>query len=81
MFANPLQVNWSADYEPYVMIQRNAVRFDETFAGFGWNKASFFMALDVQHYRFTVLPGVFLLHLPHPPSIEVLRYRTNVLYR
>ncbi|KAF8566976.1 hypothetical protein P879_05740 [Paragonimus westermani] len=74
-------VNWSADYEPYVIVRRDAAQFDERFVGFGWNKASFIMQLDVLNFQFLVLPHAFLLHLPHPPSIEVFRYRTNKVYR
>ncbi|KAA3676323.1 glycosyltransferase-like protein LARGE [Paragonimus westermani] len=74
-------VNWSADYEPYVIVRRDAAKFDERFVGFGWNKASFIMQLDVLNFQFLVLPHAFLLHLPHPPSIEVFRYRTNKVYR
>ncbi|KER29887.1 hypothetical protein T265_03580 [Opisthorchis viverrini] len=75
------QVFWSADYEPYIVIPRNVLQFDEHFVGFGWNKASFVMALDALGYRFLVLPNAFILHLPHPPSIEVLRFRSDSVYR
>ncbi|CAH8501160.1 unnamed protein product [Heterobilharzia americana] len=75
------EVQWSADYEPYVIISRYAVNFDESFIGFGWNKASYIMALDALGYKFIVLANVFLIHLPHPPSFEVFRYRMNLAYR
>ncbi|GAA55819.1 glycosyltransferase-like protein LARGE [Clonorchis sinensis] len=75
------EVFWSADYEPYIVIPRNVLQFDEHFVGFGWNKASFVMALDALGYRFLVLPNAFILHLPHPPSIEVLRFRSDSVYR
>ncbi|XP_018646039.1 glycosyltransferase-related [Schistosoma mansoni] len=74
-------VQWSADYEPYVIVSRHTTMFDEIFIGFGWNKASYIMALDALGYKFIVLTNVFLIHLPHPPSFEVFRYRMNSVYR
>ncbi|TPP59430.1 Glycosyltransferase LARGE1 [Fasciola gigantica] len=74
-------VQWSADYEPYVVIHRSAPLFDPRFVGFGWNKASYIMKLDAAGYQMYVLPDAFVLHLPHPPSVEVLRYRSSSLYR
>ncbi|KAK4469711.1 hypothetical protein MN116_007235, partial [Schistosoma mekongi] len=78
---NDYEVQWSADYEPYIIVSRYATKFDETFIGFGWNKASYIMALDALGYKFIVLANVFLIHLPHPPSFEVFRYRMNSAYR
>nr|CAH8839800.1 unnamed protein product [Trichobilharzia regenti] len=78
---NDYEVQWSADYEPYVIVSRNATKFDENFIGFGWNKASYIMALDALGYKFIVLASSFLIHLPHPPSFEVFRYRMNSAYR
>ncbi|KAH8861374.1 LARGE xylosyl- and glucuronyltransferase 2 [Schistosoma japonicum] len=78
---NDYEVQWSADYEPYIIVPRYATKFDETFIGFGWNKASYIMALDALGYKFIVLANVFLIHLPHPPSFEVFRYRMNPAYR
>ncbi|THD26988.1 LARG2 [Fasciola hepatica] len=75
------QVQWSADYEPYLVIHRSAPLFDPRFVGFGWNKASYIMKLDAAGYQMYVLPDAFVLHLPHPPSVEVLRYRSSPLYR
>ncbi|CAH8514291.1 unnamed protein product [Schistosoma rodhaini] len=78
---NDYEVQWSADYEPYVIVSRHTTMFDEIFIGFGWNKASYIMALDALGYKFIVLTNVFLIHLPHPPSFEVFRYRMNSVYR
>ncbi|CAL8074741.1 unnamed protein product [Calicophoron daubneyi] len=75
------EVTWSADYEPYVVVSRHAVSFDQRFVGFGWNKASFIMALDALGYQFLVIPEAFIIHMPHPPGIEVFRYRNNPLYK
>ncbi|VDP67041.1 unnamed protein product [Echinostoma caproni] len=75
------KVQWSADYEPYVVVHRDAPKFDARFVGFGWNKASYIMSLDATGYRMFVLPDVFVLHLPHSPSVEVLRYRSSFIYR
>ncbi|RTG87199.1 glycosyltransferase-like protein LARGE [Schistosoma bovis] len=78
---NDYEVQWSADYEPYVIVSRYTTMFDEIFIGFGWNKASYIMALDALGYKFIVLTNVFLIHLPHPPSFEVFRYRMNSVYK
>lgn len=80
-FLNIYQVQWSADYEPYVVVHKTAPWFDPRFVGFGWNKASYIMQLDAAGYQMFVLPNAFVLHMPHPPSIEVLRYRSSPLYR
>ncbi|KAM7540657.1 hypothetical protein Aperf_G00000030884 [Anoplocephala perfoliata] len=69
------EVQWDADFEPYILIRREYGQFDENFVGFGWNKVSFFMLLDALNFKFVVLPDAFIIHLPHPPSIESNRFR------
>ena len=43
-----VQVDWEADYEPFVVLPRGAAVYDERFVGFGWNKVSHIMELDAQ---------------------------------
>ena len=44
----PLQVNWEQDFEPYVVVRKDVLGYDERFVGFGWNKVSHIMELDAQ---------------------------------
>uniref|UniRef100_A0A1I8J7M8 Glycosyltransferase-like protein LARGE1 n=1 Tax=Macrostomum lignano TaxID=282301 RepID=A0A1I8J7M8_9PLAT len=74
-------VTWQADFEPYVVIGRDAARFDTRFVGFGWNKVSFIMQLDILGFAFRVLPNAFIVHLPHAPSLDVARFRFIPEYR
>ena len=39
------------------------------------------MRLDAEGWEFVVLPDVFLLHLPHAPSLEITRFRADSSYR
>lgn len=42
-----LQVNWEADFEPFIVVPRKEAPFyDQRFVGFGWNKVSHIMELD-----------------------------------
>ena len=77
----PYKVNWSPDFEPYVVVKSNALRYDERFVGFGWNKVSYIMELDAQEYEFIVLPDPFIIHLPHAPSRDISSHRGNKQYR
>lgn len=77
----PYRVSWSQDYEPYVVVKSNALRYDESFVGFGWNKVSFIMELDAQGYEFVVLPDPFIIHLPHAPSRDISSHRQSKQYR
>ena len=62
-------IEWSNEYEPYIVVRSNVTRYDERFVGYGWNKVSHIYELHMQGYRFTVLPKGFILHPPHPPSV------------
>uniref|UniRef100_V5I9H3 Glycosyltransferase-like protein n=2 Tax=Anoplophora glabripennis TaxID=217634 RepID=V5I9H3_ANOGL len=42
----PYKVMWEPDYEPYVVVRRDVVEYDERFLGFGWNKVSHIMELE-----------------------------------
>lgn len=32
-------------------------------------------------YMFTVAPNVFMIHLPHAPSVDIMKFRSNEVYR
>ena len=79
---NPYRVQWAEDFEPYLVVDRwNVSRFDERFVGFGWNKVSHVMELTARGYELVVLPGAFMVHLPHAPSPDILGYRGRKHYR
>ena len=40
------QVEWSPDYEPYIVVRSDVPLYDTQFVGFGWNKVSHIMRLD-----------------------------------
>ena len=77
----PYRVSWSHDYEPYIVVRSDALKYDERFVGFGWNKVSYIMELDAQGYEFVVLPDPFIIHLPHAPSRDISSYRRSKQYR
>ena len=77
----PYRVSWALDFEPYVVIKSNVLRYDERFVGFGWNKVSHIMELDAQGYEFVVLPDPFIIHLPHSPSRDISSHRQSKHYR
>lgn len=77
----PYKVKWSLDYEPYIAVHRNVTKYDERFLGFGWNKVSHVMELYAQNYEFIVLPEAFIIHSPHSPSRDIMKYRTKREYR
>ena len=66
----PYVTNWAKDYEPYVLVRSNVVRYDQRFMGYGFNKISHLTELRAQGYEFVVLPDPFLIHYPHPYSEE-----------
>ncbi|CAI9153498.1 unnamed protein product [Rangifer tarandus platyrhynchus] len=77
----PYRVQWAADYEPYVVVPRDCPRYDPRFVGFGWNKVAHIIELDAQEYELLVLPEAFTIHLPHTPSLDITRFRSNPTYR
>ena len=77
----PYRVSWSHDFEPYVVVKSNALRYDERFVGFGWNKVSYIMELKAKGYEFVVLPDPFIIHLPHAPSRDIYSHRQSKQYR
>lgn len=42
-----LQVKWERDYEPYIVVKKGIPLFDQRFVGFGWNKVSHAILLDL----------------------------------
>lgn len=77
----PYSVRWKTNYEPYVVVSKDVVRYDTRFVGFGWNKVSHMLALFAEKYELVVLPDVFIIHIPHAPSMEIMRYRGDLHYR
>ncbi|KAF7228771.1 xylosyl- and glucuronyltransferase LARGE1 [Nothobranchius furzeri] len=77
----PYRVQWEADFEPYVMVRRDCPEYDRRFVGFGWNKVSHIMELDAQEYEFVVLPNAYMIHMPHAPSFDITKFRSNKQYR
>ncbi|GBP77885.1 LARGE xylosyl- and glucuronyltransferase 2 [Eumeta japonica] len=77
----PYEVEWQADYEPYLVVHRSVPKYDTRFSGFGWNKVSHSVELRARGYRPVVLPGAFVVHTPHAPSIDITEFRANPHYR
>lgn len=77
----PYKVGWQDDYEPYIVVKTGVTPYDTRFAGFGWNKVSHIMSLHAQGYVFVVLPSAFMVHMPHAPSLDIGRFRSNKHYR
>jgi glycosyltransferase-like protein LARGE len=75
------KVNWTADFEPYVVVRSSVHVYDLRFIGFGWNKVSHIMEMDAEGYQFIVLPNVFMVHLPHAPSLDIAQFRSSEVYR
>ena len=39
-------MEWSPDYEPYIVVRSDVTQYNTQFVGFGWNKVSHIMKLD-----------------------------------
>lgn len=74
-------IDWEPDYEPFIVVNKDAVRFDERFIGFGWNKVESIMELAAQGYQFIVLPEAFLIHKIHSASYDIMNHRMSARYR
>jgi len=35
----------------------------------------------LQEYEFTVLPNAYMIHMPHAPSFDITKFRSNKQYR
>ena len=78
---SPYRVEWDMDFEPYLLLPRKGTFFDTRFVGFGWNKVSFIIELDASGVELWVLPDVFMIHMPHSPSLDISHFRDNSYYR
>ena len=78
---SPYKVGWDMDYEPYVFLPKKGPLFDTRFVGFGWNKVSFIIELDALDFELWVLPDVFMIHVPHSPSLDISHFRHDTNYR
>lgn len=67
---DPYVIEWAFHFEPYVVVQSSVAKYDERFIGYGFNKVSQITELKAQGYQFIVLPEAFIIHTPHPPSID-----------
>jgi glycosyltransferase-like protein LARGE len=71
-------VQWEAGFEPYVVLPRRALlRYPEVLDGFGWNKVSYIRKLHDLGIGFEVLSSAAVVHYPHGPSWDLVRYRTS----
>lgn len=77
----PYKVDWNHDFEPYIVVSKDIPKFDQRFVGFGWNKVSHIMELDVLGYQYYVLPNAFMIHMPHAPSFDIAKFRSSSIYR
>ncbi|KAG6459736.1 hypothetical protein O3G_MSEX011570 [Manduca sexta] len=77
----PYEVEWQADYEPYLVVHRSVPKYDTRFSGFGWNKVSHSVELRGRGFRALVLPGAFVVHTPHAPSRDISAFRNDPHYR
>jgi len=64
-----------------ILAKKDMIPYDERFAGFGWNKVSHVMELAARGTEFVALPNVFIIHLPHAPSLSIAKYRSSEQYR
>eukprot|EP00096_Caligus_rogercresseyi_P012646 TRINITY_DN5364_c0_g1_i1.p1 TRINITY_DN5364_c0_g1~~TRINITY_DN5364_c0_g1_i1.p1 ORF type:complete len:743 (+),score=142.12 TRINITY_DN5364_c0_g1_i1:258-2231(+) len=79
---SPYKIQWAEDFEPYVMVHKDLIpKYDTRFVGFGWNKVSFILELFASGFEFIVLPNVFMVHMPHAPSLDIARFRSSASYR
>lgn len=75
-------VEWKTDFEPYILVKRQDLPYyDMRFVGFGWNKVSHIMELHAAGYKFVVAANGFIIHMPHAPSFDITKYRSNNVYR
>ena len=73
----PYNARYHKEYEPYIVVRSDVVRYNTTFVGYGWNKVSQIMELHAQSYKFLVHPNLFVLHEWHPVSLQRMIFKSN----
>jgi len=67
----------SKRYEPYVIVQLPIPEYDERFVGYGKNKIQHVEHLRAAGWTYSVMPGGFLVHFPHPISADKVKWIAN----
>ncbi|KAJ3091967.1 Glycosyltransferase-like 1B [Quaeritorhiza haematococci] len=63
-------------YEPYVVIARDSISWNENFAGYGRDKTLYYYELrNLQRYQNIVLSDLFIVHQDHEKSLDAQRFR------
>ena len=47
----------------------------------GFYGATALTSLEAAGFEFLVLPNVFMVHMPHAPSLDIAKFRTSKQYR
>lgn len=45
------------------------------------NKEALLILVSLQEYEFVVLPNAYMIHMPHAPSFDITKFRSNKQYR
>ena len=77
MIFSRFKIKFKSDFDHLVVVCLQ----DNRFVGFGWNKVSHVMELEAAGLEFLVLPNVFVVHMPHAPSLDIAKFRTSKQYR
>eukprot|EP00048_Salpingoeca_helianthica_P006340 m.97461 g.97461 ORF g.97461 m.97461 type:complete len:554 (+) comp13979_c0_seq1:199-1860(+) len=64
----PYSITFQDKYEPYYIVHRDGPVFEESFRGYGSNKAAHALELFAAGFTFTVAPSWWLVHRAHAPS-------------
>lgn len=60
-------ITWEPRFEPYIVAFKEGLpEYWNGFTGYGYNKLSWIMELNLAGYSFHVLPSCFLIHINHP---------------
>ncbi|GAM29087.1 hypothetical protein SAMD00019534_122630 [Acytostelium subglobosum LB1] len=55
-------------WEPFGVVHRSTIAYDERFAGYGWDKVSHIYFLHLLEFKFLVMPEAYMVHMEHPSS-------------